>query len=93
MIYAIAEIRVRDAQALGAYREKASDALAKHGGKVEGASKDLTAIDGAPDLPDMTAVLSFPDKASAEAWIGDPELAAVHDLRRQGGQSDIYIVG
>lgn len=93
MIYAIVQLKLQDPEAMGAYREKAADALSKHGGQVVTASGELTAIDGAPNLPDFAVILSFPDKAAAEAWIGDPALAETHALRRKGAQSDIFLVG
>lgn len=93
MIYAYAKLTVNNPGALSAYREKADAALARHGGKVEHATADTTALDGAPDLPDVAALLSFPDKAAALAWAGDPELGAIHDLRRSAGASDIVLLG
>ncbi len=93
MIYAYAKLTVTNPSALAEYRDVAGAALAKHGGKVEGASKEFTALDGAPDTPDVAALLSFPDKASAVAWAKDPDLADVHALRRSAGASDIFLLG
>ena len=93
MIYAYAKITVANPQALGAYRDVASAALAKHGGKVESAVREFTVLDGAPDTPNVAALLSFPDKAAAIAWSTDPELADVHALRRSAGASDILLLG
>lgn len=93
MIYAYAKLTINNPESLAAYREKASPALARHGGKVEQATTQPTALDGAPDLPDMAALLSFPDRDSALGWINDPELASVHDLRRNAGASDIVLLG
>ena len=92
MIYAYAKLTVKNPNALNAYREKAGEALARHGGKVEQASGQTISPDGRPDLPDVAAILSFPDRAAAEAWINDPDLAAVHDLRRDAGASDILLL-
>lgn len=93
MIYAFAKLTITKPEALTEYREKAGPALAKHGGAVVAAAADLTAIDGSPDIPDTAALLSFPDKDSAMAWINDPELAKTHDLRRSAGASDIVLLG
>lgn len=92
MIYAYAKLTVKNPDALNAYREKAGEALARHGGKVEQASGQTISLDGRPDVPDVAAILSFPDRAAAEAWINDPDLAAVHDLRRDAGASDILLL-
>ena len=93
MIYAFAELTVTDPKSLDAYRLKASEALARHGGKVEAASADSTALDGNPGIPDVAALLSFPNRAAAMAWIEDPDLADIHALRRSAGASDITLLG
>lgn len=93
MIYAFAKISVSNPQALAEYRDVAGAALAKHGGKVECGSADFTVLDGSPDMPDVAAVLSFPDKQSAQAWATDPDLEDVHGLRRSIGGSDIILLG
>jgi len=93
MIYAYAKLTVSNPQALNAYRDVAGAALAKHGGKVESASADLTPIDGTPDVPNVAALLSFPDKPAALAWASDPDLEDVHALRRSAGTSEILLIG
>ncbi|MEM1272821.1 MAG: DUF1330 domain-containing protein [Pseudomonadota bacterium] len=92
MVYAYAKLMVKNPEKLSAYRDVASDALARHGGKVEAATAETTQLDGHPDMPDVAALLSFPDKAAALAWINDPELADVHALRRDAGASDIVLM-
>ena len=93
MIYAYAEITVTNPEALDQYRDVANEALAKHGGKVESAAHEFTVLDGAPDKPNVVALLSFPDRDAAIAWSTDPELADVHALRRSAGASDILLLG
>lgn len=92
MIYAYAKLTVTNPDALADYREKAGPALARHGGKVEQGSGTAMPIDGSPDVPDVAAILSFPDKDSALGWINDPELADIHALRRSAGGSDIILL-
>lgn len=93
MIYAYAEITVTNPEALAKYRDVASAALAKHGGKVETTAREFTVLDGVPDKPSVAALLSFPDRDAAIAWSTDPELADVHALRRGAGASDILLLG
>jgi uncharacterized protein (DUF1330 family) len=93
MIYAIAKMKVTNPEALAQYRDVAGAALEKHGGKVVSASGEFTVLEGAPAVPNMAALLSFPDKEAAMAWINDPEIADVHDLRRSGGKSEILLLG
>ena len=93
MIFAYAKLTVINPEALSEYREKAGPALARHGGKVEQGSAEPLVLDGAPDLPDVAAILSFPDRASAMNWMNDPDLADIHALRRSAGGSDIVLLG
>ena len=93
MIYAYAKLTVTNPDALAEYRDVAGEALAKHGGKVESATGAFTVLDGAPDAPNVAALLSFPNKEAAMAWSADPDLADVHALRRSAGASDILLLG
>lgn len=93
MIYAYVKLTVTNPKALAEYRDVAGAALAKHGGKVESGAMEFTVLDGAPDMPNAAAVLSFPNKEAAIAWSNDPELADVHALRRSAGGSDILLLG
>lgn len=93
MIYAIFKATIIDPGSIAAYRESAAAALAKHGGKVEQATPAPTALDGTPQIPDIAAILSFPNADAARAWINDPELASIHDLRRKAGDTEIMLLG
>ena len=90
--HAIVTMTVTSPESLARYREKAADALSRHGGTVLQASADLDLLEGGPELPTLAAVLTFPERAAALAWINDPELAPVHALRRGGGHSTIVLL-
>ncbi|MEX0368412.1 MAG: DUF1330 domain-containing protein [Ruegeria sp.] len=49
-------------------------------------------LEGTPVLPDGLAVVRFPDRAAAHAWMNDPNLADVHALRRGSGSSEIILL-
>lgn len=93
MIYAYAKITVTNPESFAQYRDVAAAALAKHGGKVESSAREFTVLDGNPDIPQVAALLSFPNKDAAVAWSSDPEIADVHALRRNAGASDILLIG
>lgn len=92
MVYATIYMNITDADKLAAYREKAAAALEKHGGKVEAAVPQPTALDTALPAPAMAGVLSFPSKEAALAWRADPDLAELHALRNAAGESTIILV-
>ena len=91
-VQALAIITITDKETLGAYREKAADALAKHGGKVTAADPAPVVLETAYDTPDLSVILDFPTSEAAQAWINDPELAGVHALRNKGGKSTIVVL-
>ena len=91
-VHALALIIVTDKDAPGAYREKASDVLAKHGGSVVGADPEPMVLEASGDTPSVIALLAFPSADAAKAWREDPELADVHALRNKGGKSTIVML-
>ncbi|WP_428643190.1 DUF1330 domain-containing protein [Roseibium sp.] len=91
-VQALAMITVTDRETLGAYRERAAEALAKHGGSVIAADPEPMVLEAANDVPNIVALLSFPDTDAARAWREDPALAEVHALRNRGGKSTIVVL-
>lgn len=90
--HAVVMLRITDSDSLAQYRARAGEALARHQGEVVQASPELDVLEGTPVLPDALAIVRFPDRASAHAWIADPDLQAVHELRRGSGSSDIILM-
>lgn len=93
MTYAIILMTISNPESLAAYREKAGDALKKHGGTLAAAAPSPTILEGDIAQPDMAGVLEFPDREAALAWINDPELTETHALRNGAGKSNIVLVG
>lgn len=93
MIYAYANIIVKNPESLAAYREHASKALAKHGGRVVQAAQKLTLLEGEMPHEGLGVILEFQSAEGAKAWMGDESLAEVHALRRGAGQSNIVLLG
>ena len=91
-VHAIVALHITEPKSLADYRDKAADALAKHSGAVLQASRELELIEGDAELPDLYAILTFPDRDAALAWINDPALQDVHALRRGSGRSTITLL-
>jgi uncharacterized protein (DUF1330 family) len=90
--YAFVTLNVNNPEKMTAYREKAADALAKHGGSVLQASPEPMLLEGETTLPQMAVGLGFPDRDSAIAWKNDPDLAEVHALRMDSGETTIILL-
>jgi uncharacterized protein (DUF1330 family) len=85
-------LRITNPESMNRYREKAGAALARHKGEVVQASPDLKVLEDNPVVPDAMAIVRFPDRDAAEAWIGDPGLADVLALRQGAGSSEILLL-
>ena len=90
--YAVAHLNVRDPETLSAYREKAGEALAKHGGRVAVVAPRPVRLEGSLAAPETLVLLEFDSAEGAEQWHADPELAAIHDLRRTGADVSIFVM-
>ncbi|NIZ63424.1 DUF1330 domain-containing protein [Sedimentitalea sp. CY04] len=92
MVYAYANIIVTAPESLAAYKEKAADALSKHGGRVVQATPNQTVLEGSRGETGLGAILEFATADAAKAWINDPDLSDVHALRRGAGSSTITLM-
>lgn len=90
--YALVTISVTDTEKLAAYREIAGPAMAKHGVKPLAVSGEAQVIEGSDPAPNVTVILQFADRDAALGWINDPEIANVHKLRNEAGQSRIVLM-
>ena len=90
--YAYVNLTITNPDRFAAYRERAGDALKKHGGAPLEVSKESEVIEGTATAPTVAVILTFPDRAAAKAWINDPELAEVHALREGSGTSTITLL-
>ncbi|KZM47522.1 DUF1330 domain-containing protein [Labrenzia sp. OB1] len=91
-VQAIALITITDRETLSTYRDKAAEALARHGGSLIVVDPDPQVLEAAGEKPDIAALMSFPNLESARAWREDPDLAATHALRNKGGKSTIVML-
>ena len=92
MVYALLYMKISTPSQLAAYREKAADALKKHGGHVLHATPESLVLEGPLSEPDLAGILAFPSKEAALAWHNDPALASLHALRRSAGESTIILL-
>ena len=90
--YALVTISLDDPETFAAYRELAGPAMAKHHCKPLAVSSEAQVIEGGGPAPDVTVILTFPDRDHALAWINDPEIAGVHGKRRASGTSRILLM-
>ena len=66
--------------------------MAKHKCEPLAVSSEAQVVEGEGPAPDVTVILTFPDRDHALAWISDPEIAAIHQLRQSSGMSRIILM-
>jgi len=93
MAYVYLNLTVTNPDTFAKYRKVAAPALNTHGCSVVNMSKENEIIDGDGTAPDISVLLSLPDKDAAHAWINDPELATTHELRRNSGTLSMLLAG
>lgn len=90
--YALVTVTIEDRDMFAEYRTLAGPAMAKHKAEPLAVSAEAQMIEGEGPAPDVTVILSFPDRDHALAWINDPDIADVHARRRASGTSRIILM-
>lgn len=90
--YALVTVTVNDGEKFAAYREAAGPAMAKHRVTPLAVSRDAQILEGEGAAPNVTVILQFESRETALGWINDPEIAHVHKMRNDAGQSRIILM-
>ena len=80
-----------DQDKLVEYRERNTDAVARHGGRfvARGGRHEILEGDYAPV---RVVIIEFPDVEAARGWYGSDEYAPLRELRRSASVTDILVV-
>jgi len=82
--YVVVQLAPKDDATLQQYFKVGGAAVKKHGGyPIAGGAGKKVIEDNGGGVP-AHVLLAFPDAESVDAWMGDPDLAEVHALRRAG---------
>jgi uncharacterized protein (DUF1330 family) len=90
--YVIASVtEAWDQDALVEYRERNTEAVAKHGGRfvARGGRHEILEGDYAPL---RVVIIEFPDLDTARGWYESDDYAPLRKLRRGASKTDIYVV-
>jgi len=90
--YVIGDVRAAwDAEALGEYRRRNTDAVARHGGRfiVRGGAIEL--LEGEWDTRRIV-VIEFPDMAAARGWYESEDYAPLRTLRQSASDTNLILV-
>ncbi len=90
--YMVADVEWHDDAALAKYVEGHSELLAKHGGEILVASKDVEVLEGNWKFRQLV-IFKFPSKKDFHAWYSSTEYAPRLALRLKHADSSMAIVG
>ncbi|MBC8272939.1 MAG: DUF1330 domain-containing protein [Gammaproteobacteria bacterium] len=89
--YVLADNNVHDPDAYQEYIEKIAPTVATYGGKYLARGGEVVAISGNRRWQ-RVVLIQFPNKALAQAWIDAPELAPIHEMRKQHATTEMIIL-
>tara|TARA_B100000676_G_scaffold266345_1_gene279951 strand:+ start:5889 stop:6224 length:336 start_codon:yes stop_codon:yes gene_type:complete len=87
-------VEIQDADTFGKYVTVAGDAVEKHGGRIVGRAmpSDGSLEDTGAASKALFVLLEFPAEDNAQAWMSDPELKSVHEMRRGGAKTTLRLI-
>ena len=80
-----------DQEKLAEYRERNTDAVAKHGGSFAARGGKQEILEGDYE-PKRVVVIEFPDLDAAKGWYRSDDYAPLRELRRSASDTDIFMV-
>ena len=73
------------------YRERNTDAVAKHHGRFVARGGRQEVLEGDFE-PKRTVLIEFPDLDAARGWYESDDYAPLRELRRSASDTDIWVV-
>ena len=90
--YVIGDVRAAwDAEALGEYRRRNTDAVARHGGRFIVRGGEIESLEGEWDTRRII-VIEFPDMAAARDWYESEDYAPLRTLRQSASDTNLILV-
>jgi uncharacterized protein (DUF1330 family) len=89
--YLISDVSPRDAEAFEAYRTRAAESIAAHGGRYVVRGGDVEALEGTWQ-PRAVVIVEFPSVEQARKWYRSEEYAAALTLRDKALSRNLILV-
>jgi uncharacterized protein (DUF1330 family) len=80
-----------DQEKLVEYRERNTDAVARHGGSFVARGGRQEILEGDYE-PLRVVIIQFPDLEAAKGWYDSDDYAPLRELRRSASDTDIFVV-
>ncbi len=89
--YVIVDIEINNLEEYQVYISRITPSVANYGGHYVVRGGQPETLDGDWESKRIV-VMFFPDKATAKAWLNDPALKAIHQMRRENASKCNMIV-
>lgn len=90
--YLIADVTVTDDSWVPDYAAKVHDIVARHGGRYLSRSGNVDTLEGTPLGGTLVALIEFPSKEAARAFIADPDYAPFAEARKAGSRGNFHLL-
>jgi uncharacterized protein (DUF1330 family) len=90
-VYAVVNVRVTDSDRYSEYRDKASDAIARYGGKYLVRGGTVEVLEGEWN-PQRLVVLEFESMERFSGWYDSAEYAPLKQLRSEASVTEFVVV-
>ncbi len=90
-VYVMGTVEVTDPEAFAPYMVKTPEIIARHGGEVLDIVEAYETLEGSWPVGAVTALVRFPDEASARAFWDDADNLAMKELRHRTSRSNVAL--
>ena len=91
-VYLIADVKITDDAWVPEYAANVHEIVHRHGGRYLARSGEITNLEGPPLDSSLIALLQFPTKEAAMAFVQDPDYAPYAKARSDGSVSKFNII-
>lgn len=91
-VYALAQLRIHDAERYGRYMSRFMPVLEKYNGKLLAADDAPRVLEGAWWDRNKAVLMEFADAAAFRAWATSPEYTEIAEDRKAGADAVVLLI-
>jgi uncharacterized protein (DUF1330 family) len=91
-VYALAQLRIHDAERYGRYMSRFMPVLEKYNGKLLAADETPRVLEGQWWDRNKVVLMEFADSAAFRAWAASPEYTEIAEDRKSGADAVVLLI-
>ena len=91
-VYALAQLRIHDAERYGCYMSRFMPVLDKYKGKLLAADETPRVLEGQWWDRNKVVLMQFADKDAFRAWVTSPEYTEIAEDRKAGADAVVLLI-